>query len=370
MLDALRSMPQLEVLRVHHCRAVWEDDAAAGQGQGIGTASAVALPRLRLISFRDTTPRRFVLLAQRIDAPPTVRRHLFWRSWALASWERWTDLLRAMRAFVPRDSTPGADDGGLRVARVAGGAPRGSFSAWTRSAMAVAGPSQEEREEALFLFEIDWRGSPIDPRGGAETLLDHSSPFFHLPELCAQQLPTGCVLDLTVEPELEPESVSEPGLDVERTMVGADATAAAAVGFTQVVRHWESLVGALRSVQVLRLHRGSSSVLQAVAANPHLLPDLQKLYVVQCDVKRSPVLPDGGIVLRNLKRLATLRGGSPDSVMTCDAERIGNELVALVRRRYGLEVVLVGCGVDIGELDELRKHGQVSIGDGDEWVYV
>lgn len=368
MLDALRAMPQLEVLRVHHCRAVWEDDAAAGQGIGIGAASAVALPRLQLISFRDTTPRRFVLLAQRIDAPPTVRRHLFWRSWAVASWERWTDLLRAMRAFVPRDSTPGADDGDFRAARVAGGAARGSFSAWTRSAMAVVGSSQEEREEALLLFEINWKGSPIDPRGGAETLLQHSSPFFHLAGLCAQQLLTGRVLDLTIEPELEPESVPESGLDAE-WMVGG-ATTAAAVGVTgemQTVHHWESLVGALRSVQILRLHRGSSSVLHAVAAKPLLVPDLQKLYVVQCDVRWTPVPLDGGVARWNLKKLATLRG-SPDPVMTCDPERIGNELVALVRRRYGLEVVLVGCVVDTGELDELRKHAQVSV--GDEWVYV
>jgi len=368
MLDALRAMPQLEVLRVHHCRAVWEDDAAAGQGQGIGAASVVVLPHLRLISFRDTTPRRFVLLAQRIDAPPTVRRHLFWRSWAVASWERWTDLLRTMRAFVPRDSTPGADDGDLRVARMVGGAARGSFSTWTRSAMAVAGSSQEERESALFLFEIDWKGSPIDPRGGAETLLEHSSPFFHLPGLCAQQLLTGRVLDLTIEPELEPEPVSELGLDME-SMIGSAATANA-VGVTggiQTVQHWEPFVGALRSVQVLRLHRGSLSVLHAVAAKPLLLPDLQKLYVVQCDVRRTPAPLDGGIVRWNLKRLATLRG-SPDPVMTGDGERIGNELVALVGRRYGLEVVLVGCCVDTGELDELRKHAQVSL--GDEWVYL
>ncbi len=105
MLDVLCSMPQLDVLRVHHCRAVWE--AATVQGEGIGTASAVALPCLRLIAFRDTTPWRFVLLTQGIDALPTVRWHLFWRSWAVASWERWTDLLRTMRAFAPHDSTPG-----------------------------------------------------------------------------------------------------------------------------------------------------------------------------------------------------------------------------------------------------------------------
>jgi hypothetical protein len=48
----------------------------------------VALPHLNLISFRDTAPRRFVLLSLRIDAPATVRRHLFWRSWAVSSWER------------------------------------------------------------------------------------------------------------------------------------------------------------------------------------------------------------------------------------------------------------------------------------------
>jgi len=229
----------------------------------------------------------------------------------------------------------------------------------------VAGPSQEERESALFLFEIDWRGSPIDPRGGAETLLKHSSPFFHLPGLCAQQLLTGRVLDLTIEPELEPEPVSELGLDME-SMVGSTA-AATAVGVTGGIQHWESFVGALRSVQVLRLHRGSSSVLHAVAAKPLLLPDLQKLYVVQCDARRTPVSLDGGIVRWNLKRLATLRG-SPDPAMIGDGERIGNELVALVGRRYGLEVVLVGCGVDSGELDELRKHAQVNL--GDEWVYV
>ena len=47
---------------------------------------------------------------------------------------------------------------------------------------------------------------------------------------------------------------------------------------------------------------------------------------------------------------------------------VGNEFVALVRRRVGLEVVLVGCGVDDEVLDELRKYAQVSL--SDEWVYV
>jgi hypothetical protein len=360
LLDALRAMPQLRVLRVQHCRAAWEED---------DPAPAAALPCLQLISFRDTTPRRFVLLAQRIDAPPAVRRHLFWRSWAVASWARWTGMLRAMRAFVPRDSAPAADDGDLRAVRVAGGAARGSFGAWTRSA---AG-SWEERDDALFLFEIDWSGSPVDPRGGDETMLEHSSPFFHLAGLCAQ-LCAGRVVDLTIEPELElePEMETETGPGMGMGMgrvVGGDAAA--------VVQHWESLVGALQSVQVLRLHRGSSPILNALTANARLLPGLQKLYVVQRDARRTvaPAAAPDGVVLWNLKRLATLRGGSPPVDRHGPVVRIrepsasiGNALVALVRGRAGLEVVLVGCGVDGGALDELRQQTQVSI--GDEWVYV
>lgn len=358
LLDALRAMPQLQVLRVQHCRAAWEED---------DPAPAAALPRLQLISFRDTTPRRFVLLARRIDAPPTVRRHLFWRSWAVASWTRWTAMLRAMRAFVPRDSAPGADDGDLRVVRVAGGAARGSFGAWTRSATG----SYEEREDALFSFEIDWSGSPVDAQGGDETMLEHSSPFFHLAGLCAQLL-AGRVVDLAIEPELELELEAETGpgmgmgMDMERVAAGGDAAA--------VVQHWESLVGALRSVQVLRLHRGSSPILNSLATNARLLPDLQKLYIVQRDARRAaaPVVPpDGRVVLWNLKRLAALRAGPlpVTAASTRDpSASIGNELVALVRERAGVEVVLVGCGVDSGALDELRKHTQVSI--GDEWVYV
>jgi hypothetical protein len=151
-------------------------------------------------------------------------------------------------------------------------------------------------------------------------------------------------------------------------LVGGDGAA--------VVQHWESFIGALRSVQVLRLHRGSSPVLQVLSANPHLLPDLQKLYVVQCDVRRVtiPVVPSDGVVLWNLKRFATLRAGSlpvnhgPVVTTRDPSVSIRDELVKLVRGRAGLEVVLVSCGMDIGALDELRRHTQVSI--GDEWVYI
>jgi len=75
LLETLRAMPQLQILRVQHCCAVWEED---------WPLRVVTLPHLQIMSFRDTKPHRFVLLIPRVDAPPTVRRHLFQRSWAVA----------------------------------------------------------------------------------------------------------------------------------------------------------------------------------------------------------------------------------------------------------------------------------------------
>jgi F-box-like len=297
LLDTLQAMPQLQVLRVQHCRAVWDEDVAGAEGAPL---RVVTLPHLRLIAFRDTTPRRFVLLVPRIDAPPTVRRCLFWRSWAVASWERWSGMLDVMRAFIPRDSVFGAGDGGLRAARVRGGPARGSFTVWSRSASASGEGVREE--DALFVFRIDWKGSPVDPRG--ETLFEHSSPFFHLGGLCTH-LPAMRVSDLTIEPEPEP-----------------DAGQAVANGTAEIVStstiHWESLLRALDSVQSLRMHGGdrlglglgkgieiSSSILRTVVSasdSETLLPHLQRLYIVQCDVRCTE--RDDGVVFWNLPRFA------------------------------------------------------------------
>ena len=370
LLETLGAMPQLQILRVQHCRAVWDEEGTTATGLEGPPLRRVTLPHLQLIAFRDTTPRRFVILVPRIDAPPTVRKHLYWRSWAVASWERWEGMLNAMRAFIPRDSGSGARDGGLRAARVRGGPARGSFCVWSRSA--ASGEDENEKEEdALFLFRIDWTGSPVDPRG--ETLLEHSSPFFHLDRLCAQ-LPAMCVTTLTIEPEPEP--------DGEQVMSYRD------VGIVSAsTAHWECLLQALESVQSLRLQDGdrrvratgiSSSLLHtivSVSASDSLLPHLQKLHFMQCDVRcAAQPTPADGVVLWNLKRLA-LRGGSAHGHAGFAVEQdggagrgAGKELVALVRRRVGLEVILVGCDVDEEALDELRKHAQVSI--GEEWVYV
>ena len=271
-------MPQLQILRVQHSRAVWDEDVAGAEGAPL---RIVTLPHLRLIAFRDTTPRRFVHLIPRIDAPPTVRRHLFWRLWAVASWERWSGMLDAMRAFVPGDSAFGARDGGLRAARVRGSPARGSFAVWSRSASREGG-----EEDALFMFRIDWKGSPVDPRG--ETLLEHSSPFFHLGGLCTQ-LPSMRVSDLTIGPEPEPDG-------------GTKSVSTSTI-------HWEPLLRALDSVQSLRLHGGdrlgkgieiSSPLLHTVASasdSETLLPQLQHLYIVQCDVRCAAQVPRDGVVL-------------------------------------------------------------------------
>ncbi|KAI0299114.1 hypothetical protein B0F90DRAFT_1818232 [Multifurca ochricompacta] len=339
LIEALRAMPQLEFLRVQHCRAVWDEEDTTGGPTHAPPPPRVTLPNLSLISFRDTTPRRFVMLSSRIDAPKTVRRHIFWRSWAVSNWDRWSSFLDTIRRLLlPHDSFTSVNDGDLRVAHVAGGPARGSFSMWTRSAMGPATPGS--RSEALFLFCIDWIGSPVDPRGEA-SLLDHASPLFHLAGLCSELRAT-YVQDLTIEPDTEQAQVVD----------------------------WEPLIGALSSVQILRLHGGTSSasLLRSISTHSHLLPNLQKLYVVQCAVRYTAPRPDG-IILWNvkLKKLA-LGGSSGTAGRSRDVVDVGEELVAVVRSRYGIEVVLIGCDVDAGALEVLRKRAQVGI--GDEWVYV
>ncbi len=42
-----------------------------------------------------------MILSARIDAPPTLRRHFFWRAWAVSSWDRWASMLAGMRAPTP-----------------------------------------------------------------------------------------------------------------------------------------------------------------------------------------------------------------------------------------------------------------------------
>ena len=361
LLNALQAMPQLEALHVAHCRAVWEEEDAE-----MPPPPRVTLPRLSLLSFRDTTPRRFVILSTRIDAPPTLRRHFFWRSWAVPSWDRWANMLAGLRTptptgavIIPRDSAPDADDGDLRVAQVTGGPARGSFELWSRTSSGRAGTSAAAREEALFLFHIDWQGSPIDPRG-AGNMRDHSSPFFHLAGLCGH-LRTVLIEDLTVSFESANHDAVRPG---------RNSFEGVAPETTNLMVHWQALLAALPSVRTLRLHRGGPacvSVLQALASFAgSLLPHLQRVFLVQNTVRYAAARTDG-VSLWNIKRIAGT-GAAVTSAHELTHVNVGAELVAVVKGRYGLEVVLIGCEVDDEALEALRKRAQVDI--GDEWVYV
>ena len=365
LLDGLREMPRLEVLHVAHCRAVWDDEDSE-----MPPPPRIALPRLSLLSFRDATPRRFVILAARINAPPTLRRHFFWRLWAVSGWNRWGTMLAGMRVptangtvIIPRDSAPGAGDGDLRIARVMGGPARGSFEAWSRTGSERANTCAAGREGALFLFHVDWQRSPVDPLGEG-SMRDISSPFYHLATLCARLRTAYCVEDLTVASESAiPDAGERARKDAHVDDVGP--------GTPDLVAHWQGLLAMLPCVRTLRLHRGGLacvSVLRALASSADsFIPHLQKVFVVQNIVQYAVGRPDG-LVLWNFKRLAGTTGAAVVRAHELAHANVGAELVAVVKGRYGLEVVLVGCEVDDEALDALRKRAQVDI--GDEWVYV
>ena len=169
--------------------------------------------------------------------------------------------------------------------------------------------------------------------------------MIYLSSLCGELRATR-VQDLSIEPDLE--YITD---DVGMPMM-----------------HWKSLVGALPSVQNLRLHEGTAPLLSIITAHS-LLPNLQKLYIVQCTVGYTAERLDG-VVLWNLKRLS-LRGSAGPGPATHNVANVGEELIALLRSRYGLEVILIDCDVDAGALEALRKRTELGVGGvGDEWVYV
>jgi hypothetical protein len=52
LLEVLKALPRLEVLRIQHCRAVWEE----AEGPGPAPLSCVTLPHLKLISSEIRRP--------------------------------------------------------------------------------------------------------------------------------------------------------------------------------------------------------------------------------------------------------------------------------------------------------------------------
>ncbi len=335
------------MLCIAHILNEWDDKDAPEQAP----LPRAVLPRLSLLSFRDNTPRRLVILSSRIDAPPTLRRHLFWRAWLIPGWEPWANMIMAVQAFVPHDSAPGIDDGGLRFAQVTGGPVSGSFEVWSRtgSESASADAGAFAREDALFLFRVEWqRFRVVVPDG--EGPLDELRPFFHLASLCAH-LRTARVVDLAAAPEVS--------RDIERGTDVHDAP--------DVVVQWQALLAALPSVKTLRLHRGSPaclSVVRALSTSAGLLPHLQKVFMVQSTVRHAAASAarQGDIGTADADAGSTLAGRKFVQA------NVGAELVEAVSGRSGLEVVLVGCEVDEEALDALRKRARVDI--GDELVYM
>ncbi|KAH9023097.1 hypothetical protein EDB85DRAFT_1992709 [Lactarius pseudohatsudake] len=342
LLLPLQAMPQLQMLRVVQLLNERDDQDAPEQVP----LPRVVLPRLSLLSFCDNTPRRLVIISSRIDAPPTIRRHFFWRVFLVPGWEGWGDMFTAMQAIIPTDSAPGIDDGGLRFAQVTGGHEQGSFEVWSRAgpenARANAGPFP--CEDALFLFRAEWQRLRVFIPDGEGTI-DELLPFFHLANLCAH-LRTARIVDLAVAPETS--TAIEHGTGVQ------DAP--------DVVERWQALLAALPSVKTLRLHRGSPaclSVLRALSSSAALLPHLQRVFVVQSTVRyatTSDARP-GGI------RIYGVDANSAMASRKLVQANVGVVLVEVVSERSGLEVVLVGCEVDEEALEELRKRARVHIGD-------
>ena len=369
LLSELQSMPQLEVLCIMH------DSSPRGVTDPPEQLPLprVALPRLSLFSIRSfisekSPPHRLVTLPSHIDAPLTVRRHLFLQAFIMRDWDYWASTFTAMQALVPHDSAPGVDDGGLRVAHVKGGPEHGSFEAWSRTGSESA--SGAARKDALFLFHVDWSrpsyGWPIGP------LPNYHIPFFLLAGLCSH-LGTTRIEDLAVAPETT-IPIAHVAHVASLLLGGPSPAASAGESATDgpdgpdVAAQWQALLAALPSVKTLRLHSGSPaclSVLRALSASADtLLPYLERVFVVRCAV-----------------HYATGSAGFPDDIGVAGAcsrsvvasrefvqENVGTELVEAVSGRSGLEVVLVGCEVDGKALEALRKQTRVVI--GDEQAYV
>ncbi|KAI9432479.1 hypothetical protein H4582DRAFT_2102290 [Lactarius indigo] len=335
-LGVLQLMQQLEVLRLVTIFGPWR---VTGPPEQVPLLR-VALPRLSLLFFRGNNPSDFVVLSSRIDAPPTVRRHLSWKVEAVSSWGQWNTMFAATQAFIPGDSALGTSDGGLRVAHVVGGYERGSFEMWSRTYSESA--SKAAREDALFLFHFDWSPSVADSRS-EDSPTAYPCPSFLLESLCVH-LRTAPIEDLTIAYETAIEvtgAVGEPATDAP-----------------DVAAQWRALLTALPSVKTLRLRGGNPacvSVLSVLSASEDpLLPHLQRVFVFHSAIHSPSPTPKDGLGVAGA-------GHSVASGKFVQAD-VGAELVRAVSGRSEMEVVLAGCYVSEEALDALQKRARVHIG--------
>jgi hypothetical protein len=334
----LNARPQLETLHlVRRYDELYDTNAPRRVLQ-----SHAMLPRLSRPSFRerDDILYRLMTLSSHIDAPPTLCRHIY--MYLFPGWEWNANIFTTMQTLVPHNSAPGVDDGGLRVAQVAGGLASGTFEVRSRtySESAHAHPSAFARENALFLLRIEW--SRIYDRSS-----DERCRFFRIAKLCGH-LCIARIEDLTTGPDITDRGMSDV----------LDAPV--------VVVQWQALLFALPGVKTLRLHRGgfaSLSLLRALSASASLLPLLQTVFVVQSAVRYASASTAG---IGNVNTGAA--AGSAIVSYKSVKVPIGAELVGALNGRSGLEVVLVGCEVDEEALEALGKQARVEI--GDECVYM
>ncbi|KAH9055323.1 hypothetical protein EDB87DRAFT_1641793 [Lactarius vividus] len=337
-LGALQVMKQLEVLRLVTIFGPWR---VTGPPEQV-PLPRVVFPRLSLLFFYGNNPSDFVVLSSRIDAPPTLRRHLSWRVEAVSSWGQWATMFAATQAFVPGDSALGINDGGMRIAHVVGGYERGSFEMWSRTNSESA--STTAREDALFLFHFDWSPSVPDSRSEVG-LIAYPCPSFLLASLCAHLL-TAPIEDLTVAHKT--------------TINGTGAVGEPATDAPDVAAQWQALLAALPSVQTLRLLGGnpaSVSVLSALSASADpLLPHLKRVLVFHSTIHSAATAaaPVGQ------EDVSVAGAGSSVAGRKFVQVDVGAELVEAVGGRSGLEVVLAGYA--------LQKRARVHV--GHERVYM
>ena len=254
--------------------------------------------------------------------------------------ERFTDTFPAAQSLIPHDTAPGVNNGGLRVAKVTGGPMRGSFDVWSRTSSenASADAAAFAHKDALFLLSIEWMRyhdiSYFEPYS-----------FFRLERLCSHFC-TARIEELTTIPEIPVKSRT----DMQDELDAPDP-----------VVQWQALLSALPSVKTLRLHRGSTtciSLLSALYTSAGLLPLLQKIFVTHSMIRYAAAASaEGCDGVGNSGAKAPSAMAKPHLVK----ENMAAELVDVLSRRSGLEVVLIECEVDEEALGALRERARVRI---------
>ena len=328
LLEMLKAIPQLEVLciiRMFNCR----DSEDPHEDSSLPPSTK--LPRLSLLSICDCIPNSFLMLSSCIYGTSALRRHFFWKYWhdcdKSSSWA-WSESLSTLQPLVPGDSTLGAGDGGLRVAQICEH-ECDSFEMWSRSYSKSA--STTAREDALFLLSVDW------------SVRVTVNSCFPTPSLRFSH--TAHIEDLTVAPETGFEgAVSARESETD----------------TLIIVRWirTELFTDIPSVKTLRLHHGSYayvSVLRALSTSEaSIFPHLQRVIVINSSIHSGPRgRPDGVHEANKSYSVASRK-----FVLA----NVGPELLKVVNRRSGLEVVLARCEVEEKMLDELRKRARVYIG--------